>query len=144
MKNLNDYIKESLLLEYEMGGNDFGKTFSEYERTHEIDPDLRNIFVDLHTIGQYYESIYKASEGETDKFTNGLNEKTASELVNILEPIVGLLSNKTFDKKDSHRIEMKDITDLKDTFISLSKLGKGCHAVEQLKISAERILNSLK
>lgn len=114
-------VDESLN-EFMAGGTDYQRTFADFERYVKVIPEFREIFRDLHTLGQWNEGIFKVSQGEKVKGFEGVKKDYAEWLLSKLSKVIRLLSNRSMDSNNPDNHYKIKVSDLKELLNDLKQL----------------------
>lgn len=148
---LKKIVSESVkhvLKEYVLGGNDYGSSYQDFVnktavRKSSIDDGTVN---DLWLIGSYIDPIYKAINNEemTKKEINAVNtvgrdKQTLITVYKLLEPIAGLMANRTTFADDEYGMTLEDIKNsCLDSISQLKTMN-----IPIISSSAQRIYNTI-
>ena len=93
--------------EYMMGGEDYCNSYNEYRSNTPTNPIFDDLWIELHTLGQYSAEIYNlAMHDKQGKSTKDMSQEIADYLYRLLTPIYGFMSNRNPRKQNGYGIQI--------------------------------------
>lgn len=155
--DLREIVNESVnrvLNEFLAGGVEWEDTYARYQAKNNTNKELDAVVQDLHTICQYFDIIYKILDDDlTDRerynlirkyfksfrgeITSNVYEDYFEDVLDVMEPIYGLMSNKTNRKGDTQAITVKNICELEGSVKAL----KNMRELDPISNAAARVYN---
>lgn len=139
-EQLKKIVAESVmqvLKEVTIGGNDWGDRYGQYKMRNKTNVGLDDAIEAMHTICQYADDIYNVVyEGGKSKYFPQAQPQVLQNVWKNIQPIYGLMANKTNIAGDEQGITVQDIQKLLPYLKALAKCG-----LSPINTSANRFFN---
>lgn len=137
---LRQFIKECILIESDFSER-WGDTYDAHENDNNVDPELRDIMIDMHTLGSYYDEIWDAAHNDREsKYFSDCSTRELKHAAHLLAPIHDIMMNRTDIMDDQQKMSKEDIEDYCGD--SLSKLAD-MQRLGVISRTAARLLDKL-
>jgi hypothetical protein len=137
---LKNIIKECVLLEGDFSDK-WDKTYLDHERRNHVDPEIRDLVIDLHTLGGFYEDVWDALQDKNGSQQFNCSQRELETAKDLLSPIYSLMMNRSDIDDDEQKMTRDEIMD--NCGDNLEKLAQ-MRCLGTISRTAKRLLNKLE